>query len=57
VGTPDGVVREVMASENLAHSAKVYEIDGRVMLRATRESEAKGMEILGVFHSHTHSAA
>ena len=57
LGTPDGVVREVMASENLAHSAKVYEIDSRVMLRATRESDAEGTVILGVFHSHTHSEA
>jgi proteasome lid subunit RPN8/RPN11 len=57
LGTPDGVVSEVMASENVAHSAKVYEIDSRVMLRAYRESEAKGTVVLGVFHSHTHSEA
>jgi proteasome lid subunit RPN8/RPN11 len=42
LGTTDGVVTDVMASENVAHSAKVYEIDSRVMLRATRESEANG---------------
>jgi proteasome lid subunit RPN8/RPN11 len=57
LGTPDGVVTEVMASENVAHSAKVYEIDSRVMLRASRESEARGVVVLGVFHSHTHSGA
>jgi proteasome lid subunit RPN8/RPN11 len=57
LGTPDGVVSEVMASVNVAHSAKVYEIDSRVMLRAYRESEAKGTVVLGVFHSHTHSEA
>lgn len=57
LGTPDGVVSEVLASENVAHSAKVYEIDSRVMLRAYRESEAKGTVVLGVFHSHTHSEA
>jgi proteasome lid subunit RPN8/RPN11 len=57
LGTSDGVVTDVMASENVAHSAKVYEIDSRVMLRAYRQSEADGTEILGVFHSHTHSEA
>jgi [CysO sulfur-carrier protein]-S-L-cysteine hydrolase len=57
LGTPDGVVSDVMASENVAHSAKVYEIDSRVMLRASRESDANGTVILGVFHSHTHSEA
>jgi proteasome lid subunit RPN8/RPN11 len=46
-----------MASENVAHSAKVYEIDSKVMLRASRESDANGSVILGVFHSHTHSEA
>jgi [CysO sulfur-carrier protein]-S-L-cysteine hydrolase len=57
LGTPEGVVSTVMASENVAHSAKVYEIDSRVMLRASRESDANGTVILGVFHSHTHSEA
>ena len=57
LGTTDGVVTDVMASENVAHSAKVYEIDSRVMLRASRASEANGTEIIGVFHSHTHSEA
>jgi proteasome lid subunit RPN8/RPN11 len=57
LGTPDGVVGAVMASDNVAHSAKVYEIDSRVMLRASRESDANGTVILGVFHSHTHSEA
>ena len=57
LGTTDGVVTDVLASENVAHSAKVYEIDSRVMLRASRASEATGTEIIGVFHSHTHSEA
>jgi proteasome lid subunit RPN8/RPN11 len=57
LGTTDGVVSAVMASENVAHSAKVYEIDSRVMLRASRESDANETVILGVFHSHTHSEA
>jgi proteasome lid subunit RPN8/RPN11 len=57
LGTPDGVVEEVVPSENVAGSAKVYEIDPKVLLRAYRRAEERGLEVLGVFHSHTHSEA
>ncbi len=57
LGTPDGVVREVMASPNVAASAKLYEIEPRVLLRAFRRADEAGWDVLGVFHSHTHSAA
>ncbi|MGA7835210.1 MAG: M67 family metallopeptidase [Acidimicrobiales bacterium] len=57
LGTTDGVVREVAASENVADSARIYEIDPKVMLTATRRADDEGLEIIGVFHSHTHSAA
>jgi proteasome lid subunit RPN8/RPN11 len=46
-----------MASANVADSAKVYEIDSRVLLQASRRSEEDGRVIMGVFHSHTHSEA
>ncbi len=57
LGTPSGVVHKVVPSTNVAHSAKVYEIDPRVLLRASREADTEGLEIIGVFHSHTHSEA
>ena len=57
LGTPDGTVSEVLASPNVADSAKLYEIDSRVMLQAYRRSEAEGLTVIGVFHSHTHSEA
>jgi proteasome lid subunit RPN8/RPN11 len=57
LGTVEGQVHEVVASANVADSAKVYEIDPTVLLRATRRADAEGLEIIGVFHSHTHSAA
>ncbi|HQU26845.1 MAG TPA: M67 family metallopeptidase [Acidimicrobiales bacterium] len=56
VGRADEVV-EVVASPNVADSARVYEIDPRVLLRTFRDAEAGGLEVIGVFHSHTHSAA
>lgn len=57
VGTAEGQVHDVMASANVADSARVYEIDPGVVLRASRRADALGLEIIGVFHSHTHSAA
>jgi [CysO sulfur-carrier protein]-S-L-cysteine hydrolase len=57
LGTIDGTVTEVLPSLNLADSAKLYEVDGRVLLRAVRRSEEEGLSVLGVFHSHTHSEA
>ncbi|MEY2404113.1 MAG: [CysO sulfur-carrier protein]-S-L-cysteine hydrolase [Acidimicrobiaceae bacterium] len=42
---------------NAAQSAKVYEIDGRDFMHADRDAEARGLELLGVMHSHTHTDA
>jgi proteasome lid subunit RPN8/RPN11 len=57
LGHADGTVSEVVPSPNVAESAKLYEIDSGVLLRAYRRSEREGLTILGVFHSHTHSEA
>src|SRR6266542_2628693 len=40
---------------NVAHSARVYTVDPRDHLRADRDAEHRGLEIIGVFHSHTHT--
>jgi proteasome lid subunit RPN8/RPN11 len=57
LGTPGGVVVDVIASDNVAHSAKLYEIDSRVLLGAYRRAEEEDQMVIGVFHSHTHSEA
>lgn len=57
LGTRDGTVVDVVPSDNVAASAKVYEIDPRVLLRAFRRADDEGLEVVGVFHSHTHSEA
>lgn len=57
LGTRDGVVSEVIPSANIAASAKIYEIDPKVLLRTFRRADDEGIEVLGVFHSHTHSPA
>ncbi len=56
VGRSDEVV-EVVPSPNVADSARVYEIDPGVLLRTFRHAEVGGLEVIGAFHSHTHSAA
>ncbi len=57
LGTAEGTVRDVVASTNVADSARIYEIDPKVLLRATRQADDEGLEVIGVFHSHTHSEA
>lgn len=54
VGRGDRVHRFV-ACTNEAASARIYAISGKELLRAERAAEADGLEIVGVFHSHTHS--
>ena len=42
---------------NAAASSRVYTIDPKDHLRADRDAESKGLEIVGVMHSHTHTDA
>ncbi len=42
---------------NAARSARLYEVDSRDLLRADRDAEQNGLALVGVFHSHTHTAA
>ena len=42
---------------NVAGSARVYTIDPLEHLRAERDAEDRGWEIIGVVHSHTHTEA
>ncbi len=40
---------------NAAASARVYTLEPLDHLRAERDAERRGLEIIGVFHSHTHT--
>ena len=46
-----------VGTENDAHSSKVYTIPPKAHLHAERAAEDDGFEIIGVMHSHTHTAA
>lgn len=50
----NSVVRFV-ACENITHSGKVYSVAPKDLLRAERNAEDDGMEVIGVMHSHTHT--
>ncbi len=45
------------ATGNDAHSAKVYTVPPKEHLHAERDAEDRGLEIIGVVHSHTHTEA
>lgn len=56
-GEPTGEVTAVYPCENTAHSTRVYRVGGRDLVRATLDANARGEEIIAVWHSHTHSDA
>ena len=44
-------------TRNVAASSRVYTVDAKDHLRADRDAEDRGIEIIGVVHSHTHTEA
>jgi proteasome lid subunit RPN8/RPN11 len=52
-----GLVDRFYPCRNLAASSKLYELDPKDHLRADRDAEDRGFEIIGVVHSHTHTEA
>jgi len=56
-GEPTGEVREVYPCRNADESSRTYTVDSLDLLRAMRDAESRGDELIGVWHSHTHSAA
>jgi len=55
-GVEDGRVVAVYPTENIHHSPRRFEIDGRDVMRITGEIEDRGWS-LGLYHSHTMSRA
>ncbi len=54
---PDGRVEVVYPTANADASARTYSVDSRDLIRSIRAAEAQGLELVGVFHSHTHTEA
>lgn len=54
-GAGGAAVSVFYPSPNVAASSRVYTIDPKTHLRADRDAEDRGLEIVGVVHSHTHT--
>jgi len=54
-GSPTGAITRAWPCRTEAESAMIYTVDGRDFLKASRAAEATGDEIVGCWHSHTHS--
>lgn len=56
LGPPGGdEIVEFVPVRNLAASARVYTLDPQDHLRIELAAEDRGLEVVGVMHSHTHS--
>ncbi len=56
-GEPTGVITAVYPCTNADASARTYTVDSRDLLHAMRDAERRGEDLVGVWHSHTHSDA
>jgi proteasome lid subunit RPN8/RPN11 len=54
-GQATGAVSEARPCANADASARTYTVAPKDMLRAMRAAEERGEEIVGVWHSHTHT--
>ncbi|HVD39822.1 MAG TPA: M67 family metallopeptidase [Solirubrobacterales bacterium] len=57
IGGRDGVATSVVRVENAAHSPLRYEMDPQGQYDALKSIEDAGDELIGIYHSHTRSAA
>jgi proteasome lid subunit RPN8/RPN11 len=56
-GEPTGRVTAVYPCTNADQSARTYTVDSRELLHAMRDAQARQEDLVGVWHSHTHSDA
>ena len=57
IGGRDGTATRVVRVENSAASPLRYEMDPQGQFDALKAIEAEGEDLLGIYHSHTRSAA
>jgi [CysO sulfur-carrier protein]-S-L-cysteine hydrolase len=50
-------IKACLPVPNASASARIYTIDPRDLMKADRQADEQGLEIVGVFHSHTHTEA
>jgi len=58
IGPRDGDrVERFVAIRNEAESSRIYRLDGSEYVAAAIAADDEGLDIVGVMHSHTHTAA
>jgi proteasome lid subunit RPN8/RPN11 len=57
IAAQDGVPTKVFPMTNADASPVTYRLDGKEQLRAFDQMEEEGLELWGIYHSHTHSEA
>ncbi len=58
VGTSNtNTVTEFHAVDNVEASARIYKLDAKQHMLIERDVERRGLEVIGVMHSHTHTEA
>ncbi|MFM7861508.1 MAG: M67 family metallopeptidase [Candidatus Nitrosotenuis sp.] len=50
-------VREIFLTKNTDNSSINFTISNEELLRGYQEAETKGLDVIGIFHSHPHSEA
>ncbi len=53
----NGRVERVYPGTNVDHSPYTYLMDPKEQLAAFKDMEAAGLDLVGIYHSHTHTAA
>ena len=53
----DGRVERVYPGTNIDHSPYTYLMDPKEQLAAFKEMEDAGLDLVGIYHSHTHTPA
>ncbi len=53
----NGRVERVYRGTNVDHSPYTYLMDPKEQLAAFKDMEAAGLDLVGIYHSHTHTAA
>ncbi len=57
LGSDGDSVVDVVGTPNAADSAVLYEVDAKDHLAVDRGARERGLEVVGAFHSHTHTDA
>lgn len=53
----NGRVERIYRGTNVDHSPYTYLMDPKEQLAAFKDMEAAGLDLVGIYHSHTHTAA